>query len=65
MEALEFYTDHPFVDCYMTTQDEGYSQHFFKLDWFLVLMIISIFRMQLQTNMLCKMLGAYEWLNKK
>jgi len=45
MEALEFYTDHPFVDCYMTTQDEGYSQHFFKLDWFLVLMIISIFRM--------------------
>jgi len=31
MEALDdFYTDHPFVDWYMTTQDEGYSQHFSK-----------------------------------
>jgi len=28
MEVLDFYTDHPFVDSYKTTQEDGHSQHF-------------------------------------
>jgi len=37
---------------------------FFKQDQFLNLVIINL-RMQLHTNMLCKTLKAYEWLNQK
>jgi len=59
MEALDdFYTDHPFVDWYMTTQEEGHSQKFLERIGFWTWWL-SILRMQLQTNMLCKMLIVY------
>jgi len=36
MDALDDpYTDHPLVDSYKTTQNEGHSQHFFKMIVFL------------------------------
>jgi len=66
MEALDdFYTDHPFVDWYMTTQNEGHSQHFSKRIGFWTWWYYQFLRMQLQKNMLCKMLRVYEWLNQK
>jgi len=35
MEALDdFYTGHPFVDWYMTTQDEEHSKHSSKRIYF-------------------------------
>jgi len=42
MEALDdFYTYHPFVYWYMTTQVEGHSQHFSNRIGFLHLMIVN------------------------
>jgi len=56
MEALgDFYTDHPFVDWYMTMQDEGPSQHFSKRIGFWTWWL-SVLRIQFHTHMLCKML---------
>jgi len=60
----DFYTDHPFVDWYTTTQDEGHSQHFSKRISFWTWRL-SFLRMQLNTNMFCKMLRVYEWPNQK
>ena len=63
MEALDdFHTDHPFVDLYMTTQNEGHSQHFSKKIVFWTWWLLPILKMQLHTNMLCKMLRVNEWL---
>jgi len=65
MDALnDFYEDHPCVDWYKITEDKGHSQQFstgisFWTWW------SSIFRMYHQTNVLCKRLTVYEWLDQK
>ena len=63
MDALDnFYTYHPFVDWYKTTQDKRHSQHFSKRIGFWT-WCLSNLRILLHTNMLCKSL--YEWLYQK
>jgi len=63
MDSLDFYTDHPYADWYMTMVDKGHSQQFSKRIGFWTWW--SILRMPLHTNMLCKRLIVYEWLDQK
>jgi len=65
MHSLDdFYTDHPSVGWYKTTEHKRHSQYFSKrIDFWT--WRLSILRMPLHTNMLCKRLRVYERLDEK
>ena len=60
----DFCRDYLFVDWYKTTQDEGYSQYFSQRIGFWTWWL-SLLKMLLHTNMLCKRRRDYEWLHQK